>query len=388
VTRDNHIDGAVIVTVDVDAVKRAALARAEAQTEHEFRGLLTAAPEAILVIDVAGRLAFANAKAQEMFGYDANEMNGIRVIETLAPERLHEIYHRLLSDYLANARVRAEGREPEFCGRRKDGTEFPIEFVVGSIVREGGPIVVAFVTDVTNRRETEGKLRESQERLHQMAFDTAVAESRQRRRIAINLHDHLGQTLVLAQMKLASLREAIPDDARASFDEAIELLGRSLADTRTLMFELSPPILYDLGLKAALAWLADELEQRHGLLVELTDDQADKPLDDSAAALVFRAVRELLLNVYKHAKADAAKVSLRRTGDCIAIDVEDRGVGFHPGSIDGPSPSGGFGLLSVRDQISRLGGSVEITSAPRRGTRVRLHVPLKILERLEVRTPS
>jgi signal transduction histidine kinase len=177
-------------------------------------------------------------------------------------------------------------------------------------------------------------------------------------------------------MKLASARDASTDTARSAIDEASELISQSVEDTRSLTFELSPPVLYDLGIKDALSWLVEEIEKRHDTKIELVDDEADKPLDDATAALAYRAVRELLLNVVKHAKARTARLSLRRVDDHFAIDVEDCGAGFDPGEVLGGA-KGGFGLFNVREQVRRLGGTVDIVSAPREGTRVSVRIPIR-----------
>lgn len=210
-----------------------------------------------------------------------------------------------------------------------------------------------------------------------MAFDAAVAAERERRRIATDLHDRIGQTPSLAQIKLTAVRDVVTGDPRAIVDEGIALIAQTIADTRTLVFDLSPPVLYDLGLHAALSWLAEDVEMRHGMHVELLDDSSDKPLDDMAAALVFRAVRELLMNVFKHARSTTATVSLRRAANRLEVSVEDRGVGFALDDLAQHSPGAGFGLFSVREQISRLGGDVDIASTPGRGTLVRIRVPIR-----------
>jgi signal transduction histidine kinase len=152
------------------------------------------------------------------------------------------------------------------------------------------------------------------------------------------------------------------------------LLAQSLESTRTLTFDLSPPILYDLGLKAALSWLAEDLEQRFGLVVTLRMDESPTPLAEESAALVFRAVRELLINVLKHAQSSEAELAVASAGGALKISVQDRGVGFDPATPR--SGNGGFGLLSVREQIARLGGSVEVVSALEQGTRITISVPL------------
>ena len=257
--------------------------------------------------------------------------------------------------------------------QHKSGREFPVEVVFGSMQTETGPLVVSFITDITERLTAQQAITDYQQKLQSMAFDAVLTEERERRRIAADLHDRIGQSLTLAQIKLSSQRGTLTGEAHAVVDAAIGLIEQSLADTRTLIFELSPPVLYELGLKEALAWLVEDFQQRSSLRVTLIDDEADKPLDEASAALVFRAVRELLMNVSKHAGSMSARLALSRRGDQLQVDVEDFGVGFDPTARAGA----GFGLFSVRERIQGLGGTVDITSEPQRGTTVRLRVPLK-----------
>jgi signal transduction histidine kinase len=107
-------------------------------------------------------------------------------------------------------------------------------------------------------------------------------------------------------------------------------------------------MLYDLGIKDALSWLVEDVEKRQGIHIELTDDDSPKPLDDSTAALVYRSVRELLINVFKHSKCHTALVALRCEQDCLAIDVIDSGIGFVVVDAASRVHAGGFGLSNVR----------------------------------------
>jgi len=219
--------------------------------------------------------------------------------------------------------------------------------------------------------------RSSERKVDDMGFEAALVEERERRRIAAGLHDGVGQSLALAQLKLSSVRDELVGIARTTVDDCIALIAQSIAELRTLSFELSPPVLYDLGLPEALSWLSEDLGRRCGIKVDLADDEIDKPLSPVAAALVFRAVRELLINVVKHAKCQTCKVQMRRKGDDLHIEVRDQGVGFEAYATGLESAQSGFGLPSVREQLSRIGGRVAIASGLGKGTRVSIMVPLQ-----------
>ncbi len=364
----------ILVALD-DVTESQRIEQAVAQVESGFRQMLTSIAEAIVLTDGQGRIVFANEEAAAMFGYSTAEL--LQMFEhALFPEGLREHHGRLRAEVLSGQPPHRAGGQSDLLGRRKDGREFPLKLVLGSMRQADEPLVMGFFSDITRRRDAERKLADYQDKLRRSMFETARAEDRERRRIATDLHDRIGQSLSLAQIKLASIRDRVTGPARPAVDGAVELIEQSVADTRTLIFELSPPVLYDLGLKAALSWLAEDLETRQGIRIALADDGAPKPLDDATAALLFRAVRELLLNVLKHARTPTARLSLRRAGDQVEIDVEDRGVGFDPEEVASPSAGGGFGLFSVREQIARLGGAVEITSRRGEGTRIRMRVPL------------
>jgi len=362
----------VILLALVDITERTRTEARLAEREAGFRQMLTSAAVPVLMSDRNGVIVFANEMAARVFGYVGTEMDGLRVDELL-PSRLRGAHAIDRAQFVAAPRSRVMGSGRALVALRKDGTEFPVEVVLSTMESSDGLLIVTFVTDVSARKEAERKVAIYQGKLQKMAFQAALAEERERRRIAGDLHDRIGQSLALARIKLESVREAATGDVQAAIASAIELIVGSVEDTRTLTFELSPPVLYDLGLKAALSWLSEEIEKRAGIHVEIVDDGKRPPFDDAIAALLFRAVRELLTNVFKHAESQTARVEMRHERDDFVIDVEDRGIGFDTErTVHAPN---GFGLFSVREQIHRLGGTVAIESTPRQGTRVRLRVP-------------
>jgi PAS domain S-box-containing protein len=224
------------------------------------------------------------------------------------------------------------------------------------------------------------QLRASGQQLKSLASQLTLAEENERHQIATELHATIGQSLVVSKIRLDMLRTSLPSgDVAKMLDEVCESLGQTIEATRSLTFDLSSPILYELGFEAAVAaWLAEEVEEKHNIATEFEDDEKPKPLDDDVRVLLFRDVRELLLNVVKHSQAKNVKVSIRRAGSKIQVSVEDDGAGFDPAKIRVTAVrKGGFGLFSIRERLEELGGELEIKSAPGQGTKVTLIAPLK-----------
>jgi signal transduction histidine kinase/ActR/RegA family two-component response regulator len=219
----------------------------------------------------------------------------------------------------------------------------------------------------------------SQERLRTLTTELNLAEQRERKRLATELHDHLQQMLVLGKLKLGQgkrLAEPIPACGEV-IKQVDAVLTDALTYTRTLVAELSPPVLREHGLAAGLKWLGDYMK-RHGMDVSvLVSESEDVDLPEDQAVLLFQSVRELLLNAAKHAGSGEASVVLSREGDVLRIEVRDQGQGFSLEAAESLSPrSAKFGLFSIQERMRELGGRFEMESAPGKGTRARLVMPL------------
>jgi PAS domain S-box-containing protein len=233
--------------------------------------------------------------------------------------------------------------------------------------------------EIEERKYNERKLLEQQDKLRSLSSELLLTEERERRHIATELHDRIGQTLAVTKIKLAELRAASASNETAAkaLDDIRQYIEQTIQDTRSLTFELSPPVLYELGLEAALAWLINQIREKHGLRIELKDDGRSKPLDNGCRVIVFQAARELLFNIVKHARAHSATVSVRNNDNDICIDIEDDGIGFDSSELEATETgSRGFGLFSIRERLNPLGGYLEIKSEPGRGTHVTMVAPL------------
>jgi signal transduction histidine kinase len=230
------------------------------------------------------------------------------------------------------------------------------------------------------RKRAEKRAREYQAQLKSLASQLTLAEERERRRITTVLHATIGQSLAISKIELDALRHSVsPKDPGQVLKEVSDSLGKDIDNIRSLMFDLSFPILYELGFETAVAaWLTDQIQEKHGIATEFQDDEQPKPLDDDVRVFLFRDVRELLINVVKHAQAKKVKVSIRKVGSEMYVSVEDDGLGFDPEKVAATAVrEGGFGLFSIRERLEQLGGRLEIESEPGCGTKVTLIAPLR-----------
>ncbi len=254
-----------------------------------------------------------------------------------------------------------------------------VEITTSALRDAAGKIIagIEVVRDIADRKRTEAALLDHQEQLKSLAAELSIAEEKERRRIASELHDQIGQTLALTKIKLDSL--ACPSAAagcRKTVAEVKGLVDQTIQEVRSLTSQISPPILYEVGLEAALEWLSDRLLADYGLKVKCRTDQQPKPLSEEMRSTLFQSVRELLLNVVKHAHINEATVLSERINDTITLTIEDLGRGFVMADAGHKRKNGGFGLFNIRQRVEHLGGELLVESEVGRGTRITLRAPL------------
>ena len=245
--------------------------------------------------------------------------------------------------------------------------------------------------EIEERKKNEQELLGYQQRLRHLSSELLQTEERERRRIAIEIHDRIGQALAVNKIQLGALQaEVDSQDLKTKIQDIRGLLSQTIRDTRTLTFELSPPVLYELGLQAALEWLAEIVRKQSGLKVDVAGDGSDRKLDEEKRVLLFRTCRELLFNVVKHAGGTRARVSLRGDGAAIMVKISDDGTGFDPDLLQsGYDPlENGFGLFSIREQLEHRGGAFKVDSGPGRGSEVTIVMPLAMTAQPAEEVPS
>jgi signal transduction histidine kinase len=209
-----------------------------------------------------------------------------------------------------------------------------------------------------------------------LAAQLTEAEERERRRVAEFLHDHIQPDLVAVKMRSEALRLRLQNqESKEMADEIDHLLNKSIKELRSLTIEICPPVLHEQGLAAGLQWLGPHFREKFDLDIMIEVDPTADPAEETTRLFLFQAVRELLLNVVKHAHADHAWVRMSRAEEPqIRVEVRDDGVGFEPAEQVNVA-SGGLGMFGIRERLGLLGGRMEVTSAPGKGATVAIDVP-------------
>jgi len=221
--------------------------------------------------------------------------------------------------------------------------------------------------------------KEKERQIRSMAFHHTVSEERSRRRLSSYLHDNICQSLGIAKMKLDSLVKSISSsNSRSPLEEVTQIIQSAITDVRSVIADLSPAVLHELGFEAGLEWLSGQFHEQNDIPCTFENDRFSKPMKEEAGILLFYSVRDLLMNVTNHARAGSVKIRALRKHDKLHIVVEDDGVGFTPSDNGLPlQEEGGFGLFGIQERMSSIGGSMEIVSAKGKGTRVTLVAPLQ-----------
>ncbi len=347
------------------------------RSDARLRAILNTAVDAVITIDAHGVIESFNPAAEKVFGYPADEVVGQNV-KMLMPEPYRSEHDMYIANYLRSGQANIIGIGREIEAVHKDGTIFPMEVAISEFRVTDRRMFAGMIRDITDRKNVEQERLNYQQRLRSMTSELILTEGQQRRQLATDLHDQVGQSLAIAKIKLGQLRQATAATELAGpVNEVRDLIEGTIQSTRSLTFELGSPVLYELGLEAALETLAEDMEQQHGVRCELENDGHDKPMKEELSLMLFRSVRELLINVVKHAQATLVKISIEEDGHDIKIGVEDDGVGFKVQQARfHSSREGGFGLFAVAERLDHLGGRLEVKSTPGHGTRATLYAPL------------
>jgi PAS domain S-box-containing protein len=372
---EDHLTGSRLLAVmNEDETESRLQEAARRESDRRFRRLFESSREGVLASGLDGVLHTANPAAARILGYDhPEELIGRPAAEIyLNPTRRDEVISLLWEQGFMD--------EVEVIFKSRDGRAVHVQ---GSLTidfdadgRPTGQILI--FSDVTRRKMAEEALLANQRQLSALAAELALIEEKERRRIAADLHDRVGSSLFSAKIKVKAVEAGTGDPAaKRELGEIGGMIDQIIQDTRSLTSELALPVLYELGLEAAVEWLAEKVQNEHGLAVKVVDDGHRLPLSEEMRGLLFRSVREMLLNTVKHARASSVEIRLEKGDDGLQIQIADDGRGFQVGRMwTDRHVSGGWGLFSIRERLSHVGGRLHIVSAPGEGTTTRIDLPL------------
>ena len=375
-----QVEALIFCLQNTTARKTAQLALEE--NERKYRELVENANSIIMRITSDHRITFFNEYAQTFFGYSAKEIIGRSVLGTIVPavDSYGKDLGEMLEAVTASPEFFASNENENIC---KNGRRVWISWTNKVVRDENGKIteILCVGKDATERKRIQDENLRYQERLRGLAEQLAASEEVERWQISRYIHDTVVQNLSLSSIKLGGIQSSL---AKAGLDEKAlvlqstrALIDDAIDECRNAMSELTPPLLYELGLAPALIDLAERLKERHGIPITVEKSGELDSLEHALRGLLFQSTRELVINALKHADCSRICIFAGAIENAVQISVQDDGKGFNPLNLNHhKNDRGGFGLFSVRERAEMLGGRIEIQSAPGCGTKVKISVPI------------
>jgi len=336
--------------------------------------------DAVITINRHGMVESFNRAATSIFGHSAKEVIGHNV-SMLMPDhdRLH--HDGYLQHYHDTGETRVIGKAREMQARRKDGQVFPISLAVSRISYLGQVTYIGLIRDITERARAAEALEEKSRQLRSLSRRVLEAQETERRRVAHELHDELGQSLTAIKINLQS-RERFKDRSPTELNaENLRIVESALQHVRRLAVALRPSVLDDLGLIPALRGIAEQTAARGGFEVHFQPALPGGRLPPEVETACFRIVQEALTNITRHARAHRVDVDLFHDGDALVLGIHDDGCGFEVGAVRERASAGdSIGLLGMKERATLLGGQLDIESIPGMGSTVRMRCPLPLPE--------
>ncbi len=345
------------------------------QTERaQVHKIVEAAPDPVLLVGNNGVIAFANSAAQSTFGYTLHELHGWNVDNLVALKNRSGHVHARHVFGISRTQHPIDLNKP-LTAVHKDGTEFPVEISLSPIRMDGQPVVIASIRDITERKRAAELLEQSLAQLRRLSDHQQNIRENERKRIARDVHDDLGQNLLALKMDVAMLHArtgASHPKLNRQVAGVLNNIDATIRSVKAIMNDLRPATL-ELGLYPAVEWQLRQFERMSGIACTLVSNtpEAEFGLDEDRTSAVFRMFQESLTNVARHADASEVEIVLSQDEHGFSMTVTDNGKGLQPG--DGMKANS-FGLVGMRERVHSFGGKLTIESSPDNGTTLSIFI--------------
>jgi len=350
--------------------------RAEADLrESELRNtaILNAALDSIVSIDSHGTILEFNPAAEKAFGYTREQAVGQDVSKLIIPPAMRDAHYRGMHRYLTTGATAMIGKRAQVTAMRSDGSEFPVELTVIPVQLLDQTIFTAYLRDISKDKWAEEELRRYADRLRAVSRRLVAVQEAERRELANELHDLVGQNLTALNLNLNIVKsQGLRDQASiaARLDDSLTLVEQTIESIRDVMTELRPAVLDDYGLTPVLRWYAEHFAKRTGVATSVIEQGPTPRFAANAEEAFFRIVQEALANVAKHAQAQKIIVTLGNAPQMVCLTIADDGRGFDPAAGHGPTREHGWGLMIMQERAASVGAVLKVKSAEGRGTQI------------------
>ncbi|MHB9073878.1 MAG: PAS domain-containing sensor histidine kinase [Desulfobaccales bacterium] len=371
-------DGGVdyINGVFFDVTERHQVQEALRESENRFASFMRYLPGIAFMRDIKGRYLYVNETWEKVRQRQPQSVVGKVFHEVWPAEKVAQFNE-------GDRRVLTRGEPVQNIEEisQDDGAHIWLVNKFPILDKDGKPIIIGAVgIDITRRRRAEEALWESEQRLRFLTSQLLTAQERERKRISMELHDELGQSLAVLKLQIRAIERGLDEgqkDLKVECRELLEYLDGVIDNVRRLSRDLSPAILEDLGLQSALKYLINGVSKHYTVSHSFEVEDLDQLFTSDAQIIIYRIFQECLTNISKHADASQVSIAIRKKDDLVSIVLEDNGAGFDPRQTSARRVAGrGLGLAALNERARMLGGTLEIRSQPGTGTKVTCVIPI------------
>lgn len=359
--------------IDITSLKKADLELKK--REERYRLLADNSKDLICLHEPDGSFIYLSPSIDFLVGYDQSELVGTNPYDIIHQSDIDRVKKEINNNLVQKKNFVSV----TFRVKNRLGKHIWFETLINPIIKNGELIrIVSSSRDVTNNVEHNREIENYQHSLQSLTKEISLLEERQKKAIAANIHDHMSQSLVISKMKLSELEKVKGLNKHLDDIKFIKHhISEALENSRKITYELSPPVLYQLGIVDTMYWLSDKILEQYKIRVNFKSNKESIELDESRLIFIFRIIQEITTNTIKHAEASEISIDFEIVNKIFKIEVKDNGKGFNLNKSENKGIlNSGFGLFTIKERVKNLKGDVSIESSRKEGTKILVTIPL------------